>query len=294
MMKKFIKIFIKYPVEGIFINFIYLFFKILPIDFSSSIGSFIAKLIGPILSVNKVIRNNLEKAFPDKDNNWYDKINNEVWSNFGRVTAEYSHFSKLASSKNERITIIDNEHSRDFFDTSVKKILVSSHNANWEIMGIACRKNSDKISGIVRQPNNPYAKKIINNLRNKFSVTCYEKNMIGTKNIINDFNNGNSLALLSDLRLTTGLESNFFNIKSKTTSLPAQLGLKNKCKIYLAWVKRKNKSNFEVEFFNPLNTNIQNNTEKNIQEITNEINYFFQKKITEDPGQYFWLHDRWK
>jgi hypothetical protein len=39
--------------------------------------------------------------------------------------------------------------------------------------------------------------------------------MIGTKNIINDFKNGNSLALLSDLRLTTGLESNFFNISSK-------------------------------------------------------------------------------
>ena len=145
-------------------------------------------------------------------------------------------------------------------------------------MGIACRKNSEKISVIVRQPNNPYAKKIINNLRNRFSVTCHEKNMIGTKNIINDFNNGNSLALLSDLRLSTGLESNFFNIKSKTTTLPAQLGLKNKCKIYLAWVKRKNKSNFEVEFFNPLNTKIQDNTEKNIQEITNEINNFFEKK----------------
>jgi KDO2-lipid IV(A) lauroyltransferase len=191
MMKKFIKIFIKYPVEGIFINFVYLFFKILPIDISSSTGSFIAKSIGPILSVNKVIRKNLEKAFPDKDNNWYEKINNQIWSNFGRVTAEYSHFSKLASNKNERISIFDNELSRDFFDTSVKKILVSSHNANWEIMGIACRKNSDKISGIVRQPNNPYAKKIINNLRNRFSVTCYEKNMIGTKNIINDFYNGN-------------------------------------------------------------------------------------------------------
>jgi KDO2-lipid IV(A) lauroyltransferase len=118
--------------------------------------------------------------------------------------------------------------------------------------------------------------------------------MVGTKNIINDFYNGNSLALLSDLRLTTGIESNFFNIKSKTTSLPAQLGLKNKCKIYLAWVKRKNKSNFEVEFFNPLNIEDLDDTKKNIQNITNEINYFFEKKITEDPGQYFWLHDRWK
>ncbi len=63
--------------------------------------------------------------------------------------------------------------------------------------------------------------------------------MVGTKNIINDFNNGNSLALLSDLRLSTGLESNFFNIKSKTTSLPAQLGLKNKCKIYSSLGEKK-------------------------------------------------------
>ena len=33
-------------------------------------------------------------------------------------------------------------------------------------MGITCRKNSDRVSGIVRQPNNPFTKKIINNLFN--------------------------------------------------------------------------------------------------------------------------------
>ena len=36
------------------------------------------------------------------------------------------------------------------------------------------------------------------------------------------------------------------------------------------------------------------NNDENIQLVTNKINQFFEKKISENPGQYFWLHDRWK
>jgi lauroyl/myristoyl acyltransferase len=36
------------------------------------------------------------------------------------------------------------------------------------------------------------------------------------------------------------------------------------------------------------------NNDESIQLVTNEINQFFEKKISENPGQYFWLHDRWK
>ena len=292
-MKKLLDNFIRYPVEGLFIMFIYSIFKLMPLDTASKLGSIITKAIGPNLNVNKVILRNLKRAYPDMNDAWYKKINNETWDNFGRVAAEYSHISTLASTKSDRIKIIENEHFKKFFDDSGSKILVSAHNANWEVMGITCRKKSNKISGIVRQPNNPYARNIINSLRDKFSVKCYEKNMIGTKKIINDFNNGNSLALLADLKLNSGIDSKFFDINAKTTTLPAQIALKYKRQIYLAWAKRTQKSNFEVEFFSPINSdNIENNS-INIKKITDQINQFFEKKISENPGQYFWLHNRW-
>ena len=273
--------------------FIYSIFKLMPLDTASKLGSIITRAIGPNLNVNKVILRNLKRAYPDMNDAWYKKINNETWDNFGRVAAEYSHISTLASTKSGRIKIIENEHFKKFFDDSDSKILVSAHNANWEVMGITCRKKSNKISGIVRQPNNPYARNIINSLRDKFSVKCYEKNMIGTKKIINDFNNGNSLALLADLKLNSGIDSKFFDINAKTTTLPAQIALKYKRQIYLAWAKRTQKSNFEVEFFSPINSdNIENNS-INIKKITDQINQFFEKKISENPGQYFWLHNRW-
>ena len=293
-MKKLFNIIIKYPIEGLIIFFIYIFFKAIPINIASDLGSLILRFIGPKLPINKIIQENLKLAFPNKEDAWYSNVVDETWDNFGRVVSEYSHFAKLAKQNSNHIKLIDNEFSKDFFSSNERKILVSSHNANWEVMGILCRKNSNKISGIVRQPNNPFAKYIINNLRNNNSVICYEKNMIGTKNIIKDFKSGNSLALLSDLRLSTGIDSSFFNLNSKTTSLPAQLGLKYKCKIYLAWVTRKEKSAFNVEFYPPLNVNNFENNDENIQLITNKINQFFEKKISENPGEYFWLHNRWK
>ena len=82
----------------------------MPLDAASKLGSIITRTIGPNLNVNKVILSNIKRAFPNKDDAWYKKINNETWDNFGRVAAEYSHISTLASKKNDRIKIIENDH----------------------------------------------------------------------------------------------------------------------------------------------------------------------------------------
>ena len=130
-------------------------------------------------------------------------------------------------------------------------------------------------------------------MRRENSVKCYEKNMIGTKKLIKDFNNGKSVALLADQELSSGIETTFFGRIVHSTSLPAQLALKSKCNIYLGWPRRINGA-FEFEIFPPIETKDLENNEKNIRLIIERINLFFEEQIKKNPSEYFWHHNRWK
>ncbi len=281
---------LKYPLEFCIFIIAFFFFFVLPLSISRKLGIFFALSFGQMTRANKIINKNLKIAFPDKSDEWIAKTNKGVWTNFGKIIAEYAHINEI--SKKNKIKIIENSFSKSFFENSKDKILVSAHNANWEVPGIACRKKSEKISGIVREPNNPFVRIILSYLRSKYSVRCYEKNLIGTKKIMKDFKNGFALALLADQKNSAGVEIEFFGKKTYTTLLPAKLALKSKCDIYLAWPKRDG-DNFEFKFCGLIESSKLQDNEKNKIKIIEEINSFFENKIAENPSEYFWHHNRW-
>ena len=41
-------------------------------------------------NANKIINKNLKIAFPNKSNEWIAQTNKGVWTNFGKVLAEYA------------------------------------------------------------------------------------------------------------------------------------------------------------------------------------------------------------
>ena len=282
--------YIKYPLEFCIFIIFFFFFFVLPLNISRKLGVFLALRLGQMTNANKIINKNLKIAFPNKSNEWIAQTNKGVWTNFGKVLAEYAQLNKIA--KNNIIKIIENNYSKSFFERSENKILISAHNANWEIPGIACRIKSNKISGIVREPNNPFIRFILSYLRNKYSVRCYEKNIIGTKKLMRDFKNGFSIALLADQKLSSGIEIKFFGKNVYATALPAQLALKSKSDIYLAWPKRQG-NNFEFKFCELIESSKLQDNEENKIKKKKKINSFFEKKILENPSEYFWHHNRW-
>ncbi len=285
-----IKIF-RYQLEFFIFILAFSFFYFLPLKISKKIGIFLSLQFGKMTKTNKIINKNLKIAFPDKDDEWIAEINKGVWANFGMVMAEYAHLNEI--SKNNKIKVIENKFSKSFFENSKDKILISAHNANWEVPGIACRVKSDKISGIVREPNNPFVRIVLSYLRSKYSVRCYQKNRIGTKKIMKDFKNGFSMALLADQKSSVGVKTEFFGRSAYTTLLPAKLALKSKCDIYLAWPKRDG-SNFEFKFCELIESSKLKDNEENKIKIIERINSFFEKKISENPSEYFWHHNRWE
>ncbi len=286
-----LKLYIRYPIEFIIFIIFFSIFKILPLGLARKLGLFITSLLGPILPINNLVKKNLKIAFENKNDEWINSVSQKVWKNMGETIAEYSHLDEISK---DHITIIKNKFYTEAFNTNSKSIIISAHSSNWEIPGMSIRKVNHEASAIVREPNNPLINFVLKRFREKYSLKCLSKDISGTKQLLTNFNKGDSIALLADLQLSTGVDLNFFNREMKFSSLPAQIALKAKCNIFLGWPVRKNDGSFEFEIHDSIKTTGLANNSENILKISRKIVFFFESMIKKYPEQYFWFHNRWK
>ena len=99
-----------------------------------------------------------------------------------------------------------------------------------------------------------------------------------------------STALMIDQRVSQGIESDFFNKKALTTTIPAQLVKKFNIPVVPIFIERVNNTNFKLIIKNPI---IFDN-EETIQNITDKLNLVLEKMIIHKPEQWIWSHNRWK
>ena len=88
-----------------------------------------------------------------------------MWDNLGRVAAEYPHIGEIAAPESGRIDWLDTAPVRAMRDQGTAGILVSAHLANWEVMPAAAIRRGLDMTIIVREPNNPFVRALIERAR---------------------------------------------------------------------------------------------------------------------------------
>jgi KDO2-lipid IV(A) lauroyltransferase len=171
----------------------------------------------------------------------------------------------------------------------------------FKILGI---KNSSKLSeflfvlcGPIFRSKKIFEKNIIKifpimeNIRKKYICRKQiKKGISGTKQILKEYKNGTSIALMIDQRVSEGIKANFFNHKALTTTIPAQFVKKFKTKIIPIYIERLENNKFKIEVFDPR----EFNSNESVEMITNKLNKILEDLIKRNPNQWIWTHDRWK
>ena len=93
-----------------------------------------------------------------------------------------------------------------------------------------------------------------------------------------------------DQRVSEGILSNFYGRPALTTTIPAQLVKKYKCKVITLYIERINNVHFKLYVNKPINFN----QSLSIEEITQDLNYRLENMISFNPSQWIWSHNRWK
>ena len=283
---------IKYFLQFLIIIIMFSIFKILRLKISSALSGKLFEKIGPLFRSKKLIHSNLKKAFPNINLENLDKITTLMWNNYGRVFAEYMFIKDFREDKsNARIEIVGQEILEDIKRKNKPVVFISGHLSNFELMAMHIEKVGIKLSAIYRPLNNLFLNKIMERIRKNYICKHQIKKGIGgMKKLIQLKKLNYSTALMIDQRVSQGIESDFFNQKAFTTTIPAQLVKKFNLPVIPIFIERINNINFKIVVKKPI---IFENDETT-KSITDELNLILEKMIIYKPEQWIWSHNRWK
>ena len=281
---------IRYAMEMQLIVLLSIYCKLFNIDKTSKQIGLLSRKLGPKLGISKRANQNLLKAIPTLNKTKRLEIIRDMWENLGRTSAEFFNIKTLIKEKS-RINIKGREILEENKNNGV--IYVSGHIANWEIIPIAIKEVDHQVGAVFRESNNYFFNKWMIQKRKLITEYQFPKGPSGVKEILNFLKNNGSVAMLVDQKLSNGVKVKFFGQNAMTASTPASLSLKYGYPVIPLRVKRKDNVNFEVEFFNKIEIDRTGDLEIDTLTFTKEINSFLEKIITENPEEWFWLHNRW-
>jgi len=284
---------IKYFIQFILILFLFSLFKIIGINKSSKLSAQLFLLLGPFFRSKKIFQKNIKKVFPEIKSDQENKIFKNMWRNYGKMFAEYMFIKDFRYSKKfEENLIIENFSILEKIKKDKEPVIfISGHFNNFELMAMQIEKAGINLAAIYRPLNNIYLNPIMEEIRKKYICKKQiKKGISGTKQILKEYKNGASIALMIDQRVSEGILSNFFGQNALTTTIPAQFVKKFNTKVVPIYIERLNNNKFKIT----VHDIIEFDNAHDIETITFKLNKILENMVLKNPAQWIWTHDRWK
>jgi KDO2-lipid IV(A) lauroyltransferase len=290
--KSVLRRYLAYPLEAAALYLVFALVRLLPVDTASNLGGWIGRTLGPRVGVTRVARRNLALAFPEKSAAARETIVREMWDNLGRTAAEYAHLGTITERTSGRVEVVDPHHVLVLAEGR-GGMVASAHLANWEVMPVVAGRYGVDPTIVVREPNNPLVRAIVDRWRGVAGGRRIPKGVAGARAALTILKDGGVLGVLCDQKMNRGLSLPFFGHDAMTASSPAQMALKVGCPIVPTRIERLGPGRFRVVCQAPLELPRLGDRQAEIRALTLEINRVIEAWIRERPGEWLWLHRRW-
>ena len=284
---------IKYFLQFVVILILFFLFKLLGLKYSTRFSGSLMTILGPMFRSNKIIISNLTKAFPKLSLQEKKILSKKMWFNYGRILAEYMYIKYFREKeKFSNLITIENQNILEKIKKESKPVIfISGHFNNFELMAMQIDKAGIDLTTIYRPLNNIFLNPLMERIRKKYICKKQiKKGIAGTKELLQNFKNGSSIALMIDQRVTEGVMCDFFGQKARTTTIPAQFVKKFNAKIVPVYIQRFDNNKFKLEF----DGIIEFKSDETLDAITLKLNKILEEMILKNPDQWIWTHNRWK
>lgn len=268
-------------------------FSLLPIECASALGGRIGRAIGPRLGVSRVARDNLRRAFPERDEAAIAHILAGMWDNLGRVAAEYPHLRAIRLFEpGGRVETRGLEHIDRAIAAGRPMILFSGHLANWEIGALAPAQYGIPAVQIYRAAGNPRIDRLLARLRGAHGELI-PKGRLAARRAIAALAQGRHLTLLADQKMNDGIAVPFFGRAAMTAPALAHLALRFDCEVLPARVERLAGARFRLTVYPPLPLPRDRDRRAAAATLMAAVNATLESWIRDRPEQWLWVHRRW-
>jgi Kdo2-lipid IVA lauroyltransferase/acyltransferase len=261
----------------------------------------VARFIGSRLREDRIGRENLKAAFPEKSPEEIETILAGVWDNLGRVGAEFAHLDHIWDydrdhPENSRVEIPPRtiELFDQLRDDGKPALIFASHLGNWELPALAAAAHGLDVAILFRRPNIASADRAIEKTRAVKMGTLIPAGRDAPLKLAEALQSNRHVAMLVDQYLTNGVEVTFFGRKTKANPMLARLLRQVECPIHGSRIIRLPGHRFRAELTEEIKPVRDAAGQIDIQGTTQAITSVVEGWIREYPDQWLWLHRRWR
>lgn len=275
------------------------FMRLFPADASINMIEKLGVFFGMRYKRTQKARKNIKMALPEKTDEEVEEILKEMWASLSRTAAEYAYLDQIFDFDDNNptegrfeIAGIDNFAALKAEEGPV--VCFTAHMANWELLPIGSAAYGVNITALFRPPDNPYiAKRVLAARRTAMGHLVPSK--AGAAWALGDvLSEGGKVGVLVDQYYKFGVPINFFGRPTLGNQLLAKLVRQYDCPVYPARCMRLPGGKFRMEVQKKLDIPRTPKGKVDIYALTQSVNDVVEDWVREYPGQWLWLHNRWR
>jgi KDO2-lipid IV(A) lauroyltransferase len=271
-------------------------------DKTASFFGRVTQFIGRRLREDRIGRENLKAAFPEKSPEEIERILSGVWDNLGRIGAEFAHLDHIwdydAEHPEKPSRVEFSPRTKELFDglrdDGKPALFFACHLGNWELPALAAVAHGLDAAILFRRPNIESADRAIEKIRAVKMGTLIPAGRDAPLRLAQALQNGQHVAMLVDQYLTNGVEVTFFGRKTTANPMLARLRRQVDCPIHGTRIIRLPNNRFRAELSEEVKPVFDASGQIDIQGTMQAITNVVEDWVREYPEQWLWLHRRWR
>jgi KDO2-lipid IV(A) lauroyltransferase len=268
----------------------------------ANFASFVTRKLGPLLKEQRIGRDQLAAAYPDKSPAEIADILSGVWDNLGRVAVEFAHIGNLHIRDPERPGPEDITYDQRTFDIfhrlrmdNKPGLIFTAHLANWELSAYVAAAYKLDLHVLYRQPNIAAVRQAVLETRAGVMGTLTRTGFDAPVKLLRVLEAGGHVAMLVDQYNVQGVDVMFFGRVCKANPLIAQLARHVECPIHGARVVRlPGRDRFRVELTEEIAPARDADGRIDVAATMQIITSVVEGWVREHPEQWLWMHRRWR
>ncbi|MFA6599711.1 MAG: lysophospholipid acyltransferase family protein [Candidatus Omnitrophota bacterium] len=224
-------------------------------------------------------------------------IGRQVFSHAAQTAVEILQFPKLDERKID--AFVDFASARSYLDAVLSEgkgvICLTAHLGNWELLaGALCTKGIPMTVVGRRIYYEPYQRWIVR-IRESVKMRLVDRSE-GAREILSCLKRGEVVGLLPDQDVDSlpGIWVDFFGRPAYTMTAPVKLSLKTGAPMVAGFLVREPGDRYRLVFSEAIRPVVETTFEEAVKKYTIRWMRDFEAVIRQYPGQWMWMHDRWK
>jgi len=264
-------------------------------------AGWLMRTVGPLLPEQRIARENLTAAFPEKSKAEIERILSASWDNLGRMGAEFANLDRMWHFEAEhpergriKSTSRDVERFRQLANDGKPALIFAAHLGNWELPAISAAFYGLDSAVLYRKPNIAAVDRWLRETRAASMGELIPAGLEAPLRLAEALERGAHVGMLVDQYFVRGVEVTFFGRRTMANPLLARLARHIDCPIHGVRIVRLKDHAFHAEITEAVEPARDAQGKVDIAATTQIIIGVVEGWIRENPEQWLWQHRRWR